>query len=143
MDSHAHRYAMMTQPAPAAGVRVLLVDDEQALRRIAARILRQAGYQVFDACDGVAALAVLTAEPSGFDLVLADLSMPRMGGHELARHVQDLAPTTPMLFMTGYDEDPANEAGPPPQVPCMIKPFTPAQLVAGVGAALATSKRGG
>src|SRR5262249_31222059 len=66
--------------APAAETRgsetVLVVEDEDALRRVAVRILRRGGYQTLEACDGAAALGILGGHPGKVDLVLTDVVMP-------------------------------------------------------------------
>ena len=82
--------------------KVLVVDDEEGLRETLAAILEGAGHQVETEPDGVAALERLAQDPE-FDLVIADLRMPRMDGLELLRRVRASYPEIDLLAMTAYD----------------------------------------
>lgn len=99
-----------TAVAPARGLpsgneTVLLVEDELAVRRVAARMLRSWGYQVHEAGNGGEALAVLTKHPEQFHLLLTDVVLPGMAGRELAEHVLRLRPGIKVLFASGYTDD--------------------------------------
>ncbi|MCX6543177.1 MAG: ATP-binding protein [Acidobacteria bacterium] len=86
--------------------RVLLVEDEDSVRRVAARVLRQRGYDVTEASDGREALELVNRATDPFDLVLTDVVMPIMGGQELAeRLLARGAPVPKILFASGYTED--------------------------------------
>lgn len=103
---------------------ILVVEDEDRVRRFACDALRRLGYAVLEACDGVAALEVITgAEAPPISLVVTDIVMPRMGGRDLAAHLRKVRPDVPVLFMTGYpgDGDQPGEAVYPSPV---RKPFT-------------------
>ena len=104
---------------------VLVVEDQPEVRAVLIRLLSEEGYRVLEANDGVEAMEVVTGEHR-IDLVLSDISMPRMDGLELAEH---LPPTTRLLFMTGQGKDHWNE---PPPAPLIHKPFEPADLCAEV-----------
>jgi CheY-like chemotaxis protein len=95
------------QPRPPAthggSERILLVEDKKALRIVTARLLRESGYDVLVAADGVEALDLLHAGGGNIDVVLTDVAMPRMRGDELARQIRDRAYLVPIIFMTGYD----------------------------------------
>ncbi len=83
---------------------ILFVEDEPQLRRVLARFLEGAGYRVIDAADGEAALRLF--ESSGaIDVLMTDVSLPGMGGRELADRVRQLRPGMPVVFMSGYSED--------------------------------------
>ena len=82
--------------------RILLVEDEDGLRRLCAEVLRSAGYVVTPAADGQAALDLIDTGDDRPDLVVTDVVMPRIGGVELARRLAEVRPTLPVLFMTGY-----------------------------------------
>jgi two-component system cell cycle sensor histidine kinase/response regulator CckA len=84
---------------PRGRERLLIVDDEPSVRRSMARLLASLGYAVETAADGSEALAALHA--SARDLVLTDLSMPRMTGEELAHAIHEFAPQLPIVFMSG------------------------------------------
>jgi signal transduction histidine kinase/AmiR/NasT family two-component response regulator len=110
--------------------RVLVVEDNEAIRRVVVRILKRAGYQVVDAGDGLEALDRIAAAENPFDLVLTDVNMPRMSGFELADQLVKLLPTAQVMFMTGYSDDLADLPQRARQWPCVVKPFTPTQLLA-------------
>ncbi|MDX1495400.1 MAG: PAS domain S-box protein, partial [Longimicrobiales bacterium] len=86
---------------PASGETILLVEDEDAVRKVARRILERTGYRVRAAVDGEQALELVKAgEP--FDMLLTDVVMPGMTGPELASEVVRLRPEVPILFVSGY-----------------------------------------
>ena len=83
--------------------RVLVVDDEESVRRFAEGALYHAGYEVAVASEGSEALRI--AEEQGpFDLLLADVVMREMQGDELARQVRRLYPDMRVLYFTGYSD---------------------------------------
>ncbi len=81
---------------------VLLVEDENAVRRAAAEFLNQQGYSVLEAKDGVDALAVAKGHDKNIDLVVSDVVMPNMSGGQLAKELAELRPHTKVLFVSGY-----------------------------------------
>lgn len=81
---------------------LLLVEDEQALRRASAEFLCQQGYKVLQAKDGLDAIAVAENHPSAIDLLVTDVVMPNMSGGELARKLAQLRPDMKFLFVSGY-----------------------------------------
>jgi CheY-like chemotaxis protein len=83
---------------------VLVVEDEEMVRRLAVRLLRSHGYQVLEADHGREALAVLEANPE-VRLVLSDVIMPVMGGRELALNLQARPRPPALIFMSGYTEE--------------------------------------
>lgn len=87
----------MAQPLP----RVLVVDDDEGIRRFAVKALGRAGYDVVTACDGPDALRLVETQPR-FDLFIIDVMMPGMRGDELARRLHDRDPETKILYFTGY-----------------------------------------
>jgi PAS domain S-box-containing protein len=124
-------------PGPAAsegpggdGRSILLAEDEDSVRDVAARVLVEAGYVVYQAAHGQEALDLLRALTRPVDLVVTDLGMPVMDGHVLGREVARDWPGLPVLYMSGY----AETGGAAPLLP---KPFTPEDLVRRVGALLA------
>ena len=129
-------------PRPGAGERVLVVDDEAALRSLACRVLEQSGYRVFQAPNGVAALNYVAAHPGAIDLVLTDIVMPWMNGLELAAGLEARAPDVPVLFMTGYADDEILRRGTLPAGASILqKPVTPAALTEAVRDALDRARR--
>ena len=89
---------MSEVPAPAAHGRVLLVEDQPALRRAYARILEGAGYAVMQAADGRHATDALMAEC--YDVILTDITMPGMSGTQLLRAVRERGLDVPVLLVT-------------------------------------------
>jgi len=83
---------------------VLLAEDETMVRELVGKMLRAAGYTVVAACDGAEALRRFEENPAMFDLVLLDVMMPRMGGHEVMEAIQATHPHVRFLFSTGYSE---------------------------------------
>lgn len=111
--------------------RILLVEDELPVRRATSRILRSAGFEVLEAGDGHAALAVAREEQADFDMILTDMVMPRMTGAELVRQIRRIRPALRALVMSGYAPDAmASGAVMPPDVHFMEKPFNAHSLVA-------------
>jgi CheY-like chemotaxis protein len=126
-------------PAPdaaQAGATILLVEDEPAVRAVAARSLERSGFRVLQASGGAAALELMDGhEPP--DLVLTDLMMPGIGGAELARRLAKRWPALPILFMSGYSvEDLVRQGALSSEGVILPKPFTPDGLVRSVAAAL-------
>ena len=83
---------------------VLVVEDEEGVREVVGRMLERLGFRVVPAEDGVAALEVLDRDDRGVSLVLLDLSMPRMGGHEMLEHLRERHAELPVVLMSGYSE---------------------------------------
>ncbi|GAB5459813.1 MAG: cell cycle histidine kinase CckA [Henriciella sp.] len=109
--------------------RILLVEDEDGVRSIAASQLRSRGYEVEEACDGEEALEILEVEPGAFDLIVSDVVMPGMDGPTLISEAKDLLGKAKVLFMSGYAErDIAKQLDDDREVSFMPKPFTVKQL---------------
>ncbi len=87
--------------APPAGVRILLVDDDAAVREVTAAMLADAGHTVAQFGDGDALLAALAAGRQA-DLLVADMAMPGMNGLRVAEAARERQPDLPVLFITGY-----------------------------------------
>lgn len=117
-------------------VTILLVEDEPAVRAIAARSLEFGGFRVIQAGDGAAALEAVAREGAP-SLVLTDLMMPGMGGAELAQRLRKRWPDLPILFMSGYSTADLQTRGIAGADDVTIqKPFTLDGLIASVATAL-------
>ena len=81
---------------------ILLVEDEEAVRRATAEFLRLQGYTVIEARDGLQALAIAKSDGGTIDLVVTDVVMPNMSGGQLALELQSISPPTKVLFVSGY-----------------------------------------
>ncbi|HEV8233440.1 MAG TPA: ATP-binding protein, partial [Gemmatimonadaceae bacterium] len=128
-------------PEPPGGPeRILLVEDEPNVRRIARRILERNGYTVLEASNGVEALRMMEHRQEPIALVLTDLVMPEMGGRELASRLRIVSPTSRVLFMSGYTEDAVlRQSVMEPGSIFLDKPFTFDTLIRKVREALAAA----
>ena len=120
---------------PQAGARngretILLVEDEDALRRVGQRVLEKFGHTVLLAADGEEALEVYAQHEAEIDLVLSDLVMPRMGGKRLYDTLQSNGSTVKFLFATGYAGKEVRERDEiDPSVPVLQKPWKVEELL--------------
>jgi two-component system, cell cycle sensor histidine kinase and response regulator CckA len=116
----------MTHPA---GETVLVVDDEQMVRRLAARILLGEGYHVLEAAGGEEAIRVLQRASQRIQLVVTDVSMPGIGGRQLGETIFQCWPRVRVLFMSGFPAHRMVERGElDPASPFLQKPFNRDQL---------------
>lgn len=106
---------------------ILLVEDDEMVRRVAVRVLKNKGYNVLSASSGVEAMDVARAYAGHIDLLLTDLVMPKMNGDRLAQELLPLRPKTRVLFTSGYSAS-AHDHGLGPGVNFLQKPYTPGQL---------------
>jgi two-component system response regulator ResD len=117
---------------PSSQPLLLLVDDEVAVRRIAARVLQRAGFRCLEAEDGQEAFRLWQEERDAIALVITDVMMPRQNGWELLMAVRGAGSNCPFVVTSGID---ANEVVPPGAdegVLVLQKPWEAAQLVAAV-----------
>ena len=84
---------------------ILLVEDEEGVRNLVSSMLRSQGYRVFEAEHGKHALEVFERHGREVELLLTDVIMPRMSGHELARRLKAQAPGLKVMYMSGYTDD--------------------------------------
>lgn len=118
-------------PAPRGGSETLLiVEDEESIRRATKRLLERYGYTVLLAADGVDALELMEERPRDVDLVITDFVMPRMTGPQLYDAARRRGLPTRFIMVSGYSED-ADETrhASRPDVPFMRKPWAPAALL--------------
>lgn len=112
---------------------ILVVDDECGVREVTSLLLEEEGYRVMQARDGVEALAAIAAQQ--IDLVLSDISMPRLDGLTLARRLRRTAADLPVVLMSAHPAA-ADLAG----VAVLPKPIAPARLSAAIAGALAARR---
>ncbi|HEX4384084.1 MAG TPA: response regulator [Myxococcales bacterium] len=112
---------------------VLLVEDEEQVRKLAHAILTRAGYRVIEAANGAEALRL---PGTRVDLLLTDMVMPRVSGVTLAAQLSVQRPGLRVVFMSGYTDTSAGEQGLPPGAVFVQKPFTPELLLRKVRQAL-------
>ena len=117
--------------------RILIAEDEDAIRGLVARALLQDGHDVMTAIDGAAAVDVLVHERGAFELLLTDIRMPVMDGIALALVAARDHPDITILLMTGYADQRERASGLSTLIHDVItKPFTLATIRAAVNAAL-------
>lgn len=104
--------------------RALVADDEDDVRRVAVAFLERAGFTVVEAADGAAAVERFADSHHELDLVILDLTMPRMGGREAYEAIRKISPTVPVVLMSGYSEPRVDAAPEDPRVAFLGKPFT-------------------
>jgi two-component system cell cycle sensor histidine kinase/response regulator CckA len=111
---------------------VLVVDDEATIRRFAARVLAEHGFEVHQAANGAEALDLAQGADNRIDVVVSDIVMPRLNGVELMRQLALVRPQLPVILMSGYAGPQLAERG--IEAPCSIlaKPFSAEALVAEV-----------
>jgi two-component system, cell cycle sensor histidine kinase and response regulator CckA len=108
---------------------ILVVEDEDVVRALACRGLREQGYTVLEAKHGLEALERVERDPATIDLVISDVVMPELSGRELGTRLAVLRPGLPILYMSGYTGDDVIQRGLlEPGVPFQQKPFTPEGL---------------
>ncbi|HSJ98057.1 MAG TPA: response regulator, partial [Myxococcota bacterium] len=133
------RAAPPARPAgPPTGrrARVLVVDDDPAVRELGAEMLARAGFEVLCAEGGAAALALIEGgEP--IDAVLLDLAMPDLGGEATFLRLRASRPGLPVVLVSGYDAEQASQRFVARGLDGFLrKPFEPEQIAAAVAAAL-------
>ena len=117
-------------PRPRGGSEtILVVEDEDVVRSLACRGLREQGYTVLEARHGREALDLVAAASGAIDLVISDVVMPEASGRELGARLASLQPELPILYMSGYTGDDVIQRGLlEPGMPFQQKPFTPEGL---------------
>ncbi len=108
-------------------IRILLAEDEEAMRAYLARALENAGFEVVAVDRGTAALPLL--ESQHFDLLLSDIVMPEMDGIELAQRCSEVSPGTKVIFITGFAGVTLKASQEAPRAKVLSKPFHLRDLV--------------
>ncbi|HXA53218.1 MAG TPA: response regulator [Candidatus Acidoferrum sp.] len=102
---------------------ILVVDDEPAVRSLVEAILKGAGHSVSLASNGLEGVSLYRSSPTRFDLVLTDLGMPVMDGHQLVKLIRETNASARIICMSGYTDLPL-----PANVDFLQKPFAPSDL---------------
>jgi two-component system, cell cycle sensor histidine kinase and response regulator CckA len=117
---------------------ILLVEDEDLVRRLVKTTLASLGYRVIEAGDGPQALGIISEYGGAIDLLLTDVVMPQMSGKTLAQRIQQIRPGLKVLYMSGYTDDAIVHHGIlEPGIAFVQKPFTPSIISAKVREVLA------
>ena len=102
--------------------KILLVEDESPVREFALQVLRERGYDVCAKCGGEEALAMVANDPGRkYDLLLTDLTMPKMNGKELVTRIRQMMPELKVIFMSGYSGERVSDMK---NVDFLQKPFS-------------------
>ncbi len=133
---HGVRFLSEVRPAsnaaPGSPV-VLVVDDDEAVRRMVCRTLELGGYRVTPAPDAESALRIVDGQSRRFDLIVTDMHMPGMDGSHMARLLYERDPKAKLLFLSGDDSDDLEELGLLSRDAAFLhKPFRPDMLIAHV-----------
>jgi PAS domain S-box-containing protein len=142
MEARAPGPPLKAPGMPRGTETILLVEDDPALRQMAATLLGRLGYTVLTAGNGLEALNVTHQRTTGhIDLLFTDVVMPHMSGKELADRVRSLYPQTNILFTSAYTENAFIHQGVlQPGITLLQKPFTPSSLAAKVREVLDSDK---
>jgi CheY-like chemotaxis protein len=112
-------------------LKVLLIDDHEAVRTTTAALLRYQGHEVIEAHDGQQALSLLESDRECCELLITDYAMPHVSGAEVIRNARKIRPSLPAIIITGY-ADAQSIARRPENVAVIAKPFSPEQLEAAI-----------
>jgi DNA-binding NtrC family response regulator len=125
-------------PATGGTETILLVEDEEMVRRMAGQVLKRNGYQVIEADCGAAALEVWKEQSSQIDLVLTDMIMPGgTSGRDLGEQLAEAKPGVKVIYTSGYSLDRAGkDLKPGEELTFISKPYTPDNLLRTIRACL-------
>ena len=124
--------------APCGTGRVLVIDDDPSVRRVATAMLERAGYETAQAADGFEAIRCFEERATAVACVVLDLSMPRMSGEQTLRELKRLRPEVPVVLSSGYAADQLlDRIGPVAAV--VDKPYTTGSLLRAVADAIGES----
>jgi PAS domain S-box-containing protein len=124
-------------------ISVLVVEDEDTLRRLVERILVRAGYRVTVARHGADALRIAATMQPPLEVLVTDLVMPEVGGRVVAETLRAANPTLPVLFISGYDPDPVMlDASEQEHTSFLAKPFTGVALLDAVRQLIPAARTG-
>jgi PAS domain S-box-containing protein len=128
VDTNRRVAASATKALVSSGT-VLIVDDDDGVRTVATLSLERAGFRVVTACDGEEGVALMQKRGREFDIVLLDMTMPRLSGAETLQIFKQMRPELPVVLMSGYTEpDVDSKFGADEIAGFLQKPFAPATL---------------
>ena len=133
----------VTVGSPQGTETILVVEDEDAVRKLVCGILRHGGYTVLDTRNGDDALVLCQKHNARIHLMITDVVMPHMSGRELHKRIEELCPEMRVLYISGYPEHPAaREGGRPTDADFLPKPFSASSLTSRVREILDRPKHG-
>lgn len=110
------------------GLRVALVEDEQALRSLLERTLTRAGYVVESAANGADAVEAFLSRADDFDILVTDVVMPKLRGPAVARRLREAHPHLQVIFMSGFTDGALDDIDPENDL-FLQKPFSPGEFL--------------
>jgi hypothetical protein len=126
---------------PAEQATILLVEDDDEVRRLMKQILTDSGHAVLEAAGVDEAIGVAEEHGGGIDLLVSDIVMPGFNGIELATRLAAKRPKMSVLYVSGYSDQEVVLRGQQPSVNYLQKPFAPSELVSRVAQVLARSRQ--
>jgi DNA-binding NtrC family response regulator len=115
------------------GERILFVDDEEFLVDIVPQMLKRLGYETVATTSPIEALEIFQSRPQDFDLIIADITMPKMTGEKLAQEILKIRPDIPIILSTGYNTILKKKNAKLSKIAdFLMKPFTMMQLATSV-----------
>jgi DNA-binding NtrC family response regulator len=112
-------------PRTQGSERVLLVEDDEAVRTLTRTVLQRQGYQVIEARHGQDAVAIAATQDQPVHLLVSDVVMPHMNGQQLYQELSQRWPGLKVLFISGYTEGAIDDLAGEPHISFLQKPFTP------------------
>lgn len=129
VDDKVEPVSSDNEPTPTGTERILLVDDEVGLAQVGKQMLERLGYEVVGLSDPIEALHVFQKKPQAFDLVISDLTMPRMTGIQLAKKIKEIRPGIPVILSSGFSDRREKDALSIPEVDeFIIKPIVKSEI---------------
>lgn len=120
---------------------VLVVEDDPSVREVVQIMLQRGGHRTIEAADGHEAVETVGQRREEIDVILLDVMMPRMTGHEAFPAIRAIAPDMPVVFFSGYDrEEVAAHLGGTAHTAFLPKPFDKEGLLGAIEAALAAAR---
>lgn len=118
-----------SRPKPETSATILLVEDDEGIRRLVSAVLRDQGYEVLAAADGVEALQMLQLRKGGCDLLITDVILPRMKAAVLVQGARTMFPDIQVLYISGYAGDMLGAHGVDAEAAYLQKPFLPKAII--------------
>ena len=103
-DAKAEKAVEQADQLPTGSGCILFVDDEKSLLDLGRDLLGRLGYRVETRASAIDAIEAFRADPQKFDLVISDMTMPKMTGDEMARHMRAIRPDIPIILCSGFSE---------------------------------------
>ena len=135
-DTRREDPATAPESSTEGGATILLVEDEETVRKVIERLLRKLGYEVESASDAEEAIEIFTERNEEFDLVLTDVVMPGLTGVEMSEVLKEQRPDMKFLFTSGYTSKELGGNPEAPPEPFLPKPFSMDELSRSVREAL-------